>query len=223
MSAMNIQGIVFDLDGVITSTDEYNYQSWKVLADRLGIYFDRTINNRCRGISRINSLDVVLEKAPRVYSKEEKEALCAEKNKIYLTYLAKMTPDEVNEDTRSTLAALKARGLKLAIGSSSKNTHAVLHQIGMDHTFDAVADGNEIVHAKPDPEIFLLAAKKIALKPEECLVIEDAEAGIEAANRGGFYSVGISAASHSPAAFASITRLSDLLPLLDSFTKIKDS
>jgi beta-phosphoglucomutase len=220
---MDIRGIVFDLDGVITSTDEYNYQSWKVLADRLGIYFDRSINNRCRGISRMDSLNVVLEKASRPFSKEEKEALCAEKNKIYLTFLAKMTPAEVGEDTRFTLAALKKRGLKIAIGSSSKNTHAVLHQIGMEDTFDAVADGNEIVHAKPDPEIFLLAAKKIGLEPKQCLVVEDAVAGIEAANRGGFYSVGISDASHSKQAKASIACLSDLLPLLDSFTKTKDS
>lgn len=220
---MEIKGIVFDLDGVIVSTDEYNYRAWKVLANRLGIYFDREINNRCRGISRMDSLNVVLEKAPRVYSLEEKIALCAEKNEIYLTYLGQMTPKEVSDDTRDTLLALKKKGLRIAIGSSSKNAHIVLRQIAMETMFDAIADGNEISRAKPDPEIFLLAAKKIALPPKKCLVVEDAEAGLIAANRGGFYSIGISAARHSKAAWASIERLSDLLFFVDSFTKNKDS
>jgi beta-phosphoglucomutase len=213
---MQIRGIIFDLDGVITSTDEYNYRSWKVLADRLGIYFDRKINDRCRGISRLDSLNVVLEKAPRLYTDKEKEELCAEKNKIYLTYLAEMTPAAVSPDVRFTLNELKKRGIKMAIGSSSKNTHTVLEHIGLDHFFDAVADGNEILHAKPDPEIFLLAAKKIDEDPASCFVIEDAEAGILAANRGGFISVGISWAAQSKEARYAIHKLSDLLPLLDA-------
>jgi beta-phosphoglucomutase len=210
---MKYKAIIFDMDGVICSTDEYNYQSWKVLADRLGIPFSREINNRCRGICRMDSLNVVLEKAPRKFSQEEKEELCAEKNKIYLTFLAKMTPDAVSNDVTSTLQELRKRGIKMAIGSSSKNTHTVLQHIGLDDFFDAVADGNEIKHAKPDPEIFLLAAKKLGEKPSDCLVIEDATAGIDAANRGGFTSVGISFASHYEASKIKINKLSDLLTI----------
>ena len=162
----------------------------------------------------MDSLNVVLERSKKEYTPEEKECLCAEKNKIYLGFLTEMTPKDVSQDTRDTLGELRRRGIKIAIGSSSKNTHFVLHQIGLEGVFDAIADGNEIIHAKPDPEIFLLAASKIGQSPDSCLVIEDAEAGILAANRGGFHSVGISWAAASPNKEYAIQRLSDLLPLL---------
>lgn len=216
-----IRGILFDLDGVLLSTDEMNYQSWKALADRLGIPFDRTINNRCRGVSRQASLAVILERSPIHYSEEEKARFCEEKNKTYLSFLKKMTPADVKIENRKTLSELREKGYRLALASSSKNARFVLNQVDLVNAFDAIADGNEITHSKPDPEIFLLAAKKIGCVPEECAVIEDAKAGIEAAKRGGFLSVGYGSAVETVPASCHIQRLPELLSLPEILTKEK--
>ena len=183
---MKYKGIIFDLDGVICSTDEYHYLAWKALADRLGIPFDRERNNLLRGVSRMESLEIVLEKAGREYSRKEKEALAAEKNERYRELLGTMSAADLPDKVRTTLEALRKTGLKLAIGSSSKNTPYILQRIGLDTFFDAVADGNCITRSKPDPEVFLKAAEMISLLPSECLVVEDAHAGVEAAAAGGF-------------------------------------
>jgi beta-phosphoglucomutase len=214
MNYPEIRGVVFDLDGVICSTDEYHYEAWKAIADREGIPFDRTINNQLRGISRRDSFEIILKKASRSYSEEEKEKLCTLKNEIYRKLLAKMSPSDVSEDVLRTLKELRKRGIRTAIGSSSKNTSLILIKTGLTHAFDAVADGNEIKHSKPDPEVFLLAAKKIALAPQQCFVIEDGVSGIIAANKGGFVSVGISDAAKSGLAKETITEISDILALL---------
>lgn len=182
---MIFQGIIFDLDGVICSTDEYHYQAWKELADREGIPFDRSVNNRLRGVSRMESLEILLERAKRSYSQEEKEKMAAAKNTCYQELLREMTPADLSPEVFETLETLRKQGLKLAIGSSSKNTPLILDRLGLGGYFDAVSDGNNITRSKPDPEVFLKAAEYLGLSPETCLVVEDAVSGVEAAHRAG--------------------------------------
>lgn len=161
---MQYQGIIFDLDGVLCSTDEYHYRAWKALADRLGIPFDRERNGLLRGVSRMDSLNIILEKSDKAYSQDEKNAMAEEKNTRYRQLLNQMSPADLSGDVKRTLDTLRARGLKLAIGSSSKNTPFILERMGLDGFFDAVADGNCITHSKPNPEVFLKAAEMLGLK-----------------------------------------------------------
>jgi beta-phosphoglucomutase len=205
-----MKAVIFDLDGVICFTDKYHYRAWKKLADKEGIYFDETINNRLRGVSRMASLDIILEKANKAYSQEEKEQMAQEKNDTYVKLLENMSPADLSDEVKETLDELRNRGYKLAIGSSSKNTKRILKQIGLGDYFDAISDGTNITNSKPDPEVFLKAAEMIGEKPEDCLVVEDALAGIEAAYRGGFKSAGIGeAATHAHVTYP-ITAFSDL-------------
>jgi beta-phosphoglucomutase len=205
-----MKAVIFDLDGVICFTDKYHYRAWKKLADKEGIYFDETINNRLRGVSRMASLDIILEKANKAYSQEEKEQMAQEKNDTYVKLLENMSPADLSDEVKETLDELRNRGYKLAIGSSSKNTKRILKQIGLGDYFDAISDGTNITNSKPDPEVFLKAAEMISEKPEDCLVVEDALAGIEAAYRGGFKSAGIGeAATHAHVTYP-ITAFSDL-------------
>ena len=175
------KAVFFDLDGVICFTDKYHYQAWKALADKLGIYFYEKINNRLRGVSRMASLEIILERADKTYTQEEKEAFAEEKNDNYKELLKNMKESDLSEEVKTTLEELRARGYLLAIGSSSKNTKFILGQLGLGDFFDAIADGTDITHSKPDPEVFLKAAEKLGMKPEDCAVVEDAKAGIEAA------------------------------------------
>lgn len=179
------KAVIFDLDGVICFTDKYHYQAWKTLADRLGIYFDEKINDRLRGVSRMASLEIILERAEKEYSQEEKKTFTTEKNDTYRELLKNMSHADLSEEVRDTLNELRRRGYQLAIGSSSKNTKFILEQIGLEGFFDAVADGTDITRSKPDPEVFLIAAKKLGVDPENCVVVEDAKAGIQAAKAGG--------------------------------------
>ena len=184
---MKYQAVIFDLDGVICFTDEYHYLAWKQMADSLGVYFDREINNRLRGVSRMESLEIVLERyeGPAL-SAERKAELAAMKNDIYRESLAQMSPADLSDEVRSTLDGLRGMGLKLAIGSSSKNTPFILGQLGLGSYFDAVSDGNNIKKSKPDPEVFLKAAEMLGLDPKDCLVVEDAVSGAQAGHAGGF-------------------------------------
>jgi len=192
-----IHAIIFDLDGVICFTDKYHYQAWKELADREGIYFDEKINDRLRGVSRMQSLDIILERASREYTEEEKESVAAMKNESYVKLLENMSTKDLSDEVKNTLDELRHRGYKLAIGSSSKNTKKILKQIGLVDYFDAISDGTNITKSKPDPEVFLKAADMVEEKPQNCLVVEDAAAGIDAACAGGFLSAGIGdAAAH---------------------------
>ena len=182
-----MKAIIFDLDGVICFTDEYHYLAWKKLADRLGIEFNREINNRLRGVSRMASLEIILEKwhgAP--FTQEQKDAFAEEKNEIYRESLRNMTPADLAPETKAALVELRNRGYKLAIGSSSKNTPFILGQIGLAGFFDAVSDGNNITRSKPDPEVFLKAAEYLGMDPADCLVVEDAVSGAEAGHAGRF-------------------------------------
>lgn len=182
---MKYRGIIFDLDGVICSTDRYHYQAWKKIADKEGLYFDEKINDRLRGVSRMESLNIILEGAERKYSSEEKLRLTEQKNEIYKELIKQMSPKDLAETVKNTLNELRGQGIRLAVGSSSKNTKTILSRIGLNGFFDAVSDGTNITRSKPDPEVFLKAAAMLSLRPEECLVVEDAIAGIQAASVGG--------------------------------------
>jgi len=177
---MRYKGIIFDLDGVLVSTDGCHYEAWKKLADEENIYFDRTINERMRGVSRMESLDIVLEKADKSYTQEEKVAMAERKNQYYIEKVKEITPKAILPGVENFISQVKAVDIKIAVGSSSKNTKLILKQVGFSEMFDAVADGNEIMHSKPAPDVFLLAAEKLHLQPKDCLVVEDAEAGVEA-------------------------------------------
>lgn len=209
-----IKGVIFDLDGVICSTDELHYQAWKALADEIGVYFDRQINGRLRGVSRMASLEIILEKSDKTYSEEEKLALAEKKNDVYRKLLGKMGPEDVSDEVRSTLVTLRERGYRLSIGSSSKNTPLILERTDARRYFDAVSDGNNITRSKPDPEVFLKAAQFLNLDPCECVVVEDATAGIDAGVAGGFFTAAIGAACGYERADFNLNTFSDLLGIL---------
>ena len=208
------KGVIFDLDGVLLSTDDMHYAAWKSIADELQIPFDRKINDRLRGVSRMESLEIVLEKARRSFSPEEKLELAARKNERYRALLQSLRPEIVSAEVRDTLARLRAEGRKLAVGSSSKNTRTILRLTELEDAFDAVSDGTNISRSKPDPEVFLKAAEFLGLAPADCAVVEDAEAGIDAAKAGGFLSIGIGPAAAYPRTDHPIASLSELLDLV---------
>jgi beta-phosphoglucomutase len=210
-----MKGIIFDLDGVICSTDRYHYLAWKQMADAEGIAFDEIINERLRGVSRAESLEIILEKSPRVYSEDEKAALMEQKNQTYKELLKNMSPSDLSDEVKETLLKLREKGMKLAIGSSSKNAKFILAQLGLADFFDRVSDGTNITKSKPDPEVFLKAAEMLGLKAEECLVVEDAEAGIDAAIAGGFHNAGIGSARRYAKTEHPIDRFSDILKLVE--------
>ncbi len=207
-----MKGIIFDLDGVIVSTDQYHFQAWKQMADNMGIYFDEEINHRLRGVSRMESLDIILERYQgTALSESEKEQRAAEKNQTYKELLGNMTPDDVTAEVRETLQELRNRGYRLAIGSSSKNAKFILARIGLTDAFDAISDGENISNSKPDPEVFVKAAEYLQLPAEECAVVEDAEAGIQAAFRGGMKAIAIGSIREAKLTELELVTFSDLL------------
>ncbi len=181
-----IKGIIFDLDGVIISTDEIHYQAWKKLTDELGVPFGRKDNDCLRGISRMDSLEMILKKSSILFTYEQKKLLADRKNRYYINLLAQITEKDIEKETKETLDELKRMGLRMAIGSSSKNAKLILGKIGLLNYFDAISDGTNIIHSKPDPEVFIKAAQFLNLIPAECVVIEDSVSGIEAAREGAF-------------------------------------
>lgn len=211
---MDINAIIFDLDGVLVHTDRFHYLAWKKLSDEEGIYFDEEINQRLRGVSREESLEIILERYEgKPLTAEEKKEMTERKNRYYVEYLKTMTEGDVAKEVRETLLALKERGLRLAVGSSSKNTGFILEKTGLTEMFDAVSDGTMIKRTKPDPEVFLLAAKLLSIEPEKCLVVEDAEAGIEAGNAGGMKTAAYGAAAGCKKADLTLQTFSDLLQI----------
>lgn len=208
---MEIRGIIFDLDGVIVCTDQFHYQAWKKIADEMGIYFDEKINQRLRGVSRMESLEIILE---RYEGKElttgEKTALAEKKNQIYRELLKTMSPENITDEVKKTLKYLKEKGYKLAIGSSSKNAKFILDKVELRDAFDAISDGTNITKSKPDPEVFQKAAEYLGITPEKCLVVEDADAGIEAAKAGGMYAAGIGSAARNRRADIALRTFADL-------------
>lgn len=209
-----MKAFIFDLDGVIVNTDKFHYLAWKKLADDEGIEFDEKINDRLRGVSRMKSLEIILERSERSYSNEEKELMAEKKNRIYRGLLENLRAVDRIEGVTETLEELRKRGYKLAIGSSSKNTPIILEKIGYGDYFDAVSDGNCIKKSKPDPEVFLKAAEFLGEAPKNCFVVEDAEAGIDAAVSGGFFPVGIGNAGNYKKTKIKLENFSDLLKFL---------
>lgn len=211
---MKYQAVIFDLDGVLCYSDQYHYRAWKRMADEEGIYFDSKINERLRGVSRMESLNIILEKAQKQYLDSEKELLAARKNKYYVEMLDEISNENMADQAIETLKSLRNAGLRTAIGSSSKNARLIMRKLGFDPYFDVVSDGNSIACSKPAPEVFVRAAEMLKLSPAECLVVEDAAAGIEAAYRGGFSSVAIGDAQNHPHATYKISNLSDLISIV---------
>jgi beta-phosphoglucomutase len=182
---------IFDLDGVIVNTAKYHYLAWKDLAERLGIAFTESDNERLKGVSRVRSLEIILELGNKKVDRADFERYLDEKNEDYLAYIKKMDQSETLPCVVDTLQYLKSKERNLALGSSSKNAKTILDKIELSDWFDAIIDGNDITESKPDPQVFLLAAERTNSKPEECVVFEDAEAGIQAANAAGMCSIGI--------------------------------
>lgn len=212
---MKYEAVIFDLDGVICFTDKYHYQAWKAVADELGIYFDEEINNRLRGVSRMESFEIILERYDGVMSEEDKVVYTTKKNDIYKELLKNMSPADLSEEVKATLDALRAKGLKLAIGSSSKNTPFILGQLGLGDYFDAISDGNNITKSKPDPEVFVKASQFVNVPPDKCLVVEDAKAGLEAAIGGGMDCAAIGDAVKSGLGTYNLTTFADLLKVTE--------
>lgn len=187
-----IKGCLFDLDGVIVDTAKYHYIAWRDLAQKLGFDFTEKDNERLKGVSRMASLEILLEVGGiKGLSDDEKQRLAAEKNENYVELISRMTPDEVLPGAADFLKQLRAAGVGVALGSASKNAMTILNRLQLTPLFDAIIDGTKVSKAKPDPEVFLKGAEALGLKPQECVVFEDAAAGIEAAIAGGMKCVGI--------------------------------
>lgn len=203
----DIQAVIFDLDGVIVSTDEYHFRAWKRLSDDEGVPFTRKDNERLRGVSRMASLDILLEKATRRYAPDEKAALAERKNTTYRSLLQELSPSDILPGVIDLMKSLKAHDIKMAIGSSSKNARTILEAIGLDRSFDVVVDGTHISRSKPDPEVFTKAADWLRIKPVHCLVVEDAEAGVDAAVAAGMRVLAVGSAAGYPLATFSASDL----------------
>ncbi|MFD2725358.1 beta-phosphoglucomutase [Hyunsoonleella rubra] len=184
-------GVIFDLDGVIVDTAKYHYLAWKDLADHLGFEFTEAHNEQLKGVSRVRSLEILLDIGKVHLSEEKKQEYLLSKNEHYLEYIYKMGPDEILPGASELLDMLDELGFHYVLGSASKNAPLILKQVKLFSRFAGIVDGNSVSKAKPDPEVFLIGAEKLNLKPEHCVVFEDAIAGIEAANRANMISVGI--------------------------------
>ncbi|HBU76630.1 MAG TPA: beta-phosphoglucomutase [Muricauda sp.] len=186
-----IKGFIFDLDGVITDTAELHYDAWKKLADEMGWEFDRDVNEKLRGISRMDSIKVIMDHNGVSLDENTIVELATKKNDIYVNSLDGMTQEDYLPGARELLTHLRSEGFSVALGSASKNANKVLQQLKATHYFDVIGDGNSVSKSKPAPDIFLFASEKLGLRPENCIVFEDAEKGIDAAKAGNFHSVGI--------------------------------
>lgn len=213
-----IKAVIFDLDGVLVTTDELHFKAWKALAEELGITgFTKADNARQRGVSRMASLEVVLEKTDKTFTDEEKLALADRKNTMYVKSLDTLSPSDTLGGVNEFIGYLKEKGIKTAIGSASKNTPLILEKTELVDKFDAISCGLDTTKSKPDPEVFLIAAEKLGISPSECVVIEDSDAGIEAAKAGGMYAVAIGEAEHNEKADISVASLKDLYRIIEMF------
>ncbi|MBR4909804.1 MAG: beta-phosphoglucomutase [Clostridia bacterium] len=187
-----MKGAIFDLDGVIVDTAKYHYLAWREIAKELGFDFHKSDNERLKGVSRMASLEILLEVGGiKGLSDNEKANIAEKKNQRYVQMLADLDEDEMLPGAKDYLHKLKGEGVKIALGSASKNSPLILEKLKIADLFDAVVDGNSVQKAKPDPEVFLKAAEALKLKPDECCVFEDSQAGIDAALKGGFHTVAV--------------------------------
>jgi beta-phosphoglucomutase len=186
-----IKAVIFDLDGVIVDTAHYHFIAWKRLAKELGIDFTEQDNEQLKGVSRMRSLEIILELGNLRLSQEEMDELAAKKNQWFVDYINAMKPEEIFPGVKEMIEEIRANGIKVALASSSKNADTVLTLLNIKNLFDVIVDGTMITHTKPDPEIFLLAAEKLNIPPSKCLVFEDAEAGVAAALAAGMKCIGV--------------------------------
>ncbi|WP_339287483.1 beta-phosphoglucomutase [Paenibacillus sp. FSL E2-0201] len=187
----NMKGAIFDLDGVIVDTAKYHYLAWASLADELGFTFTEEDNERLKGVSRMRSLDILLEVGSLQFEEAEKLAMAEKKNRLYVEYISKLEESELLPGVKEYLTGLRTRGIGIALGSASKNAEFILNKLNITDLFDAVVDGNKVSLAKPDPEVFLIAGQELGFQPDECVVFEDAEAGVQAGKAAGMKVVGI--------------------------------
>ncbi len=188
---MKIKACLFDLDGVIVDTAKYHFLAWKTLADELGISFTEENNELLKGVSRMQSLEIILNLGKRTLTDQEKLRFADKKNQVYLDYIYRMQADELLPGAKEFIEEIKQNGMSVALGSASKNAPLILQQLKIENLFDAVVDGNEVMEAKPDPEVFLKGAKALKADPRNCVVFEDAMAGVEAARNAGMFCIGI--------------------------------
>ncbi|WP_291243081.1 beta-phosphoglucomutase [Fournierella sp.] len=193
MEKNNLKAVVFDLDGVLTDSAKYHYQAWKMLADKLGIPFDEEYNEKLKGVSRMESLELILQNgnAQDKYTQEEKVAMATEKNEFYKQLIHQITPEDVLPGIHDFLEQLKAAGIKTAVASVSHNAPFILERLELDKYFDYICDAAQVPRAKPFPDIFLSAAQNLGVEPANCIGVEDAQAGIQAINAAGMMSVGV--------------------------------
>lgn len=195
MGLRDIQAILFDLDGVIVDTARHHFKAWQVLAHELGVNLDEADNESLKGVSRVDSLEWILNKGGLVLDSQTKLALMTRKNDHYLELIADMSPQDILPGALEFIEGAKSAGIKIGLGSSSKNAPVILDAIGITEMFDVVIDGNRITLSKPDPEVFLLGASSLQLEPVQCLVVEDAASGVEAGKAGGFPVLGVGEAA----------------------------
>lgn len=184
-------GAIFDLDGVLIDTAKYHFLAWKKLADQLGIPFTEEENERLKGVSRIKSLDILLSLGNKSYSEDQRNKFMEQKNEEYVRHISQMNEREILPGVVELLNHLKDRNLKIALGSASKNAGLILKNTKLQDYFDVIVDGNDVSKAKPDPEVFLMGAKRMGIPASQCIVFEDAYAGIEAAKKAGMLSIGV--------------------------------
>ena len=213
-----IKACIFDLDGVIVDTARYHFLAWKRLANELGIEFTEADNERLKGVSRIRSMEILMEIGGITLSQHDKETQANRKNAWFVDYVERMMPEEIFPGVKSLIQQLRLKGIKVGLASSSKNAKTVIQLLHIQNEFEAVVDGNMITHSKPDPEIFLLAAKKLDVEPKNCLVFEDAEAGVEAALAAGMKCVGVGSPALLNKANKVVSKTSDFaVQMLEEF------
>jgi len=208
--ASSVMGVIFDLDGVLVDTAEFHYLAWQQLADRIRVPFDRQRNEALRGVDRVNSLRLLLGAHADRFTDAEKDAFCAEKNAVYVKLIETISPKDLLPGAGALLAALRETAIPAAVASSSKNARPVLERLGIMNLLQAVVDGSEVAVAKPAPDLFLLAAARLGVPPARCVVVEDAEAGVEAAGRGGMRCIGIGDAARVGAADRVVPSVADI-------------
>ncbi len=205
-----LAGVIFDLDGVLVDTAEFHYQAWKALADRIGVPFDRHSNEALRGVDRQNSLRLLLDQHASRFTEMQKQAFCAEKNADYVALIERITPADLLPGAAELLQSLRAAKITAAVASSSRNAQRVLELLQIIDLLAAVVDGSEVAAAKPAPDLFLLAARKMGLPPSDCIVVEDAEAGVTAALAGGMRCIGIGTPARVGAADRVVASVADI-------------
>lgn len=215
MSKKHYDAIIFDLDGVLCHTDCYHYQAWSRACSDWNLPFSANINDQLRGVSREESVELILKAAGRQMSQQEKERFASAKNQYYCEMLLQLSENDLGEDARLTLTTLRKWKIPMAVASSSKNATIILDRLGIKSIFNVIIDGTMIKHSKPNPEVFLMAAMNLGKKPSDCLIVEDSVAGVQAAKLGDFHSVGFGNESVYKITDYSAMKLSDILSIFE--------